>query len=115
MTLVEMKKLYKRAQRAYYNGDDLDYDENLMTDKEFDKLEDQIRKLDPAWKELAKTGVKVADKKTDTLLWRPMPSLNKMYDEAVPKFYAKHKAVEKWIWSDKLDGTSLQLVYENGK
>jgi DNA ligase (NAD+) len=110
MTLSEMKKLYVKAQTAYYNGN-----EPIMSDKAFDKLEDTIRKVSPEWDRLKKTGVKVADKKTDTLLWRPMPSLNKMYDEAVPKFYAKHKAVKKWVWSDKLDGTSLQLIYENGK
>jgi len=87
-----------------------------MTDAEFDKLEDKIRALDPDWKELKKTGVKVSDKKTETLLWRPMPSLNKMYPEAVSKFYARpaNKKVKTWIWMDKLDGTSLQLVYEKG-
>ena len=108
--LDAMKGKYIQARFDYYNGD-----QSMLTDAEFDKLEDQIRKHEPDWRELARTGVKVSDKKTDTLLWRFMPSLNKMYEEAVPKFYAKHKSVKEWIWSEKLDGTSLQLVYIKGK
>src|SRR5271168_1300569 len=109
--LVQMKASYLHAKRAYYNGD-----QSSLTDAEFDKLEDEIRDLDPAWSELKKTGVKVSNKKTETLLWRFMPSLSKMYDKEVPKFYASFKApIRSWIWMDKLDGTSLQLVYTKGE
>lgn len=110
--LLELKRQYKRAKVAYYNAD-----KPIMTDKAFDKLEDQIREADPKWSELIKTGVTVADKKTERPLVEYMPSLNKMYPEAVAKFYARPVAakINAWVWMDKLDGTSLQLVYEHGR
>jgi DNA ligase (NAD+) len=110
-TLDTLKARYLEAKEAYYN------DQPLMSDAEFDKLEDRIRKLSPNWIELKKTGVKVKDKKTEVPLLRPMPSLAKMYPEAVLKFYNRpsSKKVKHWIWMDKLDGTSLQLVYDKGK
>ena len=110
--LVSLKRQYKRASVAYYNAD-----KPIMTDAAFNKLEDQIRKLDPSWKELSKTGVKVADKKTERPLVKFMPSLNKMYPDAVSKFYATKAVagITAWLWMDKLDGTSLQVVYEGGK
>jgi DNA ligase (NAD+) len=103
------KALYLKAKEAYYNS------APILSDAEFDALEDEIRLLDPNWSELKKTGVKPANKKTEVDLLEPMPSLNKMYPEAVTKFYAKHKKIQQWIWMDKLDGTSLQLVYETSK
>jgi len=109
MTLAQLKAQYKTAKKEYYNG------ASSMSDAEFDRLEDRIKKLEPSWEELGKTGVKVANKKTEVDLLEPMPSLNKMYPEAVEKFYKKYKAVKTWTWMDKLDGTSLQLVYQNGK
>jgi DNA ligase (NAD+) len=107
--LDHAKRKYLAAKEAYYNG------QPTMSDAEFDKLEDSLRKADPKWKELKKTGVPVANKKTETLLWRFMPSLSKMYDKEVPKFYKSFKQpIRSWIWMDKLDGTSLQLVYAKG-
>src|ERR1700682_368545 len=104
-TLSQMKTQYKEAKVAYYNS------EPVLSDNEFDALEDKIRKLDPDWSELRKTGVKTTNKKTEVDLLEPMPSLQKMYEDAVPKFYAKHKSVKEWIWMAKLAGARLQLVY----
>jgi DNA ligase (NAD+) len=109
MNLSAAKKQYLKAKTAYYN------DDPIMSNRAFDILEDDIRQVDPKWEELKKTGVKVANKKTETLLWRFMPSLSKMYDEEVPKYYKSFKQpIRSWIWMDKLDGTSLQLVYTEG-
>lgn len=109
--LQSLKRQYIRASKAYYNKD-----KPIMSDASFNDLEKMIRKLEPTWDQLKKTGVKVADKKTEVDLLEFMPSLNKMYPEAVDKFYARpsSKKVEAWIWMDKLDGTSLQLAYEKG-
>jgi DNA ligase (NAD+) len=104
------KRKYVKAKKAYYNS------QPIMTDAEFDKMEDSIRRLDPSWKELKKTGVKTANKKTEVSHGsEPMPSLNKMYPEEVPKFFARpsSRKVKRWIIMDKLDGTSLKLIYEN--
>lgn len=103
-----MKRLYIKAKTAYYNK------KPLMVDAAFDRLENQIRKLDPDWAELAVTGVKVADKKIEVALVEPMPSLNKAYPEAIGKWVVKNQSQD-YIVTDKLDGSSLQIVYEGGK
>ena len=56
MTLKEMQAQYLAAKEAYYN------EEPIMTDKAFDKLENDIRALAPKWKELAKSYVKNQEK-----------------------------------------------------
>jgi DNA ligase (NAD+) len=102
------KRQYIRAKKAYYN------DTPIMNDPAFNRLEDQIRKADPTWSELKKTGVKVVDKKTEVRLERFMPSLDKTYPEGMAKLKAKPWArkVTSWLKMHKLDGTSLQLVYQ---
>jgi DNA ligase (NAD+) len=110
--LPAMKRQFLAAREAYYNADF-----PIMTDKAFDALEDQIRKLEPTWKHIHMTGAPVADKKIETDLPYFMPSLDKMYEKDVPKFYVKKivAAIRDWIWMDKLDGTSLQLEYFKGR
>lgn len=110
--LLSLKRQYMRASKAYYNAD-----KSIMTDAAFNALEKKIRKLDPTWEQLKATGVAVADKKTEGPLTYFMPSLDKMYPEAVPKFYKRKPLahVTRWIWMDKLDGTSLQLEYNAGR
>lgn len=107
--LAEAKVLYKKAKSAYYNEDS-----SIMTDAEFDKLEDQIKMLDPSWVELKKTGVKVKNKKTEVDHEHYLPSLPKAYPEAIEKWYAKFPS-KKYIKMAKLDGSSLALTYEDGK
>lgn len=104
--LFSLKRQFLRATRAYYNSD-----KPIMSDAAFDNLEDRIKKLDPDWKQLHKTGTKVANKKTERELFKFMPSLDKKYPEQLATYY-KRKAVKEtltWIQMDKLDGTSLQL------
>ncbi|BAG41511.1 NAD-dependent DNA ligase [Ralstonia phage phiRSL1] len=109
--LNKAKKLYKQARVAYYEKAE------IMTDAEFDALEDSIRRLDPKWDELQKTGTKVEvkNKKQEVKLLEFMPSKNKIYPEHVAKYAAKHASVEVWNVSHKLDGTSLQLAYRGGR
>ena len=47
-TLDKLKKQYLKAKIAYYNDDS-----SSLTDAEYDRLEDKIRKLDPTWPELS--------------------------------------------------------------
>lgn len=107
MSIEKKKARYLRAREAYYNGDP------IMDDAAFDQLEDQIKALDPKWKELRKTGVKVKHKKAEVPLEKFMPSLSKVYPEQASKWLAKHG--EKYIVMDKLDGGSLQLTVKKGK
>jgi DNA ligase (NAD+) len=106
--LESLKQLYLEAKEAYYNTEN-----TIMSDDEFDELEDIIKKYDPKWKELKKTGVSV--KKFEAPLYHPAPSLNKAYPEAIHKFINKYSDVKEWVVMDKLDGTSLQLIYKQGR
>lgn len=108
MNLKEMKALYKKANAAYNNGGTV-----IMTDAEFDKLEAKIRKLDPEWSHLRKTGATVG-KKVAVKLPRFMPSLSKCYPETLDKWTAKQKA-KIMLWLYKLDGSALLGRYLNGR
>lgn len=108
MQLAEMKTLYLKAVKAYYNTG-----KPVMTDAEFDKLERSIAKLDPEWDQLKKTGTAVG-KKTEVPLTYFMPSSAKMYPATTDKWVAKQKN-KSWVWSHKLDGNSVQGEWVNGK
>lgn len=109
MELIEAKKLYLRARKAYYAGAE------LMTDAKFDKLEAAIAKVEPQWEPLHTTGIKVGKKKARKLQ-HAMPSLNKVTTD-------KPEAVVRWVAKQnvgivimpKVDGASYELVYNEGK
>lgn len=106
--LPELKALFEKARQQYYNEDHTD-----LTDSEFDALEDRIRELDPEWKPLTKTGVRTFDHKNEVELERYMPSLDKKYPEHV-EAHVRRVDARSWLVMDKLDGTSLQLIYDGG-
>ena len=108
MDLSEKKKLYVKAKKAYYEKK-----KEIITDGEFDALEDLIRAEDADWIELHKTGVAVTDKKNEVELECPMPSLEKAYPEDLKRMVARNPGGS-WIDMDKLDGTSLQLKCDGG-
>lgn len=99
------KRLYKKAVKAYYNSD------AIMSDAHFDKLEAKIRRADPNWKALAKTGVAV-NKKTEVALEHFMPSLNKFYPDKIDAWVLKQDV--RMLVMNKLDGCSIQLIYNDG-
>src|ERR1700737_3106308 len=105
MNLKEQKALYLNANETYVQGADA-----IMSDAEFDKLEQAIRKVDPDWKHLHKTGAK-PDKKTEVALEHFMPSLTKFYPEKIDKWLASRKDL---LIMNKLDGSSVQLIYDKG-
>lgn len=109
-TLPEAKKLYVRAKKAYYNTD-----KAIMTDAEFDRLEERIAELDPEWPELHKTGV--LGKKSDVTFEYLMPSLAKIKADDKDRLgkWMLQYAPAGGVVSAKLDGSSIQAVYEKGK
>lgn len=129
--IAELGELLKKYKDAYYNG------QPLVSDAAFDQLEDELRALDPKHPLLASVGAPVPTKAKPRAAgapvteWEkaqhklPMGSLNKATDEA--EFHAwvsrceEHAAREKLpkVQSDlfvteKLDGISLEVIYENG-
>lgn len=108
--LAQLKKLYLKAKKAYYNSGT-----TIMSDEEYDLLEDKIRLLDPLWPELSKTGIKVG-KKEEVKLPYFMPSLTKFYPEQVDKLWQKFakEEVKTFVFMPKLDGCSVLIQYANG-
>lgn len=109
--LAVLKVWYKVAKKEYYNSEK---GISNLTDAEFDALEVEIRKQDPKWSGLKKTGVKVG-KKTKITLAVPMPSLDKIQadnPEALERWKRKHCVGKAFRASEKLDGASVQAEYK---
>lgn len=105
LSLEKRKKIFRKARDAYYNK------RPIMSDDDFDALEDTIAQEDPNWTDLKKTGAPV--KKNKVKLEFYMPSLGKKTPKDVQDFLGRPQAANIMV-SKKLDGTSLQLIYENG-
>lgn len=91
----------------------------IMSDAAYDKLEDELRALDPQHPFLNKIGATP----NPTSGWqkaphsRPMASLNKAQEQSDFEAWLRScgfRPGELLIVMDKLDGASLALVYENG-
>ena len=106
--IADKQALYVKAKHYYYNTD-----HPIMTDEAFDALEEELRIACPDWLTLEKTGT--VRKKTDVLLPYYMPSLNKMYPEAVDRLWRKFDDCAEVIYMQKLDGNSVMVVYKDGK
>jgi DNA ligase (NAD+) len=104
--LEKMKQRYFVAKDQYYAGTP------IMTDAEFDKLEDKIRKLDPKWLK-GKTGAPIKNKKLKVKLPIPMFSLDKVKPPTVMR-WIDHHPTDDIVLSDKLDGGALEIIYEDG-
>lgn len=112
--LEGLKATYLQARKVYDNTG-----EETMTDAEFDALEDRIRKLEPTWAGLAKTGSAVsATKKKPVKLPHYLPSLDKckVGEETLSKFLVKtNKFSRNRVAMAKLDGSSVFARYLTGK
>ena len=110
-----------RHRAAYDRG------EPVISDAAYDALEDELRALDPAHSFLAKVGSPVAADAWEKARHEiPMGSLNKVTDEAeLRQWLARCDALlEKdglasiagdLYVAEKLDGISIELVYEHGE
>lgn len=112
-TLEAAKAQYMRCKKAYEKGS------SELSDAEFDKLEDRIRRMDPGWQELKATGVKIG-KKSAAPLAVPMSSLDKLKADLPKPFAAFVRRLSTDYGSavyvsDKLDGSSVQLLYKKGQ
>ncbi len=101
----ELVEALSRASDQYYNQGD-----SFLTDAEYDALERELRALDPSNTFLLGVGSDIRGAKVR--LPYVMPSLDQVYAEDIGQWIADNKLDdEKLIVSDKLDGTSVMLVY----
>jgi DNA ligase (NAD+) len=117
MSKEEVRRLERsivEAQDAYYNG------QPIISDSEFDTLVDELRSLHPKSKILQKVG---APPREDSRLKKvkheiPMGSLNKVNSEEELDKWLKKCKCDKHTWliaQEKLDGFSVEIIYEKGK
>ena len=96
----------KDASDAYYNS------EAIISDKEFDELQDELRKLDPSNPVLSEIGAPVRSGKKIELPYF-MPSMDKVKPDTLSKWIAKYNT--NYVLSAKLDGVSALYIKKNGK
>lgn len=103
--IQELEKLILHHKERYYLGS------AEISDEKYDKLETELKKLDPKNPVLDLVGFKQSESTTKVQHQKKMLSLDKTYDE---------KDLNKWIGKEdvvsvfKIDGSSCSLIYENG-
>ena len=109
--IKELEKLILKARAAYYN------DQPIISDKVFDAWVDELKVLEPTNKAVTNIGSPVAPS-----VWKkakhqiPMGSLDKVNTPAeLVKWVDDTCPKEDLFVSEKLDGLSIELVYESGK
>jgi DNA ligase (NAD+) len=110
MTINEIVQQLLKAKEAYYNN------EPILSDEEFDNLEEDLRKLDPNNKYFKIVGIVAKGKKVHHNI--PMLSCQKAKTvEEVEKWLNKIKLPieEQLIIEPKIDGGSCTIKYKNGK
>lgn len=110
-----MKAQYLKAKDAYYNSG-----KNVMSDAEFDALEERLEKIDPA----LVSGTGILGKKAPVALQRYMPSLDKCKagsDDKLKNFVRRLElfndaaGTDRFVVMEKLDGASVLATYVKGK
>ncbi len=111
-----LETVLPKASEDYYNtGKYSTIDGIKFTDPVYDELEQELKTLSPKSKILKRIGAPVKNKKVKVKLPYFMPSLDKVYPNTgnVDKWLLGHK-INSYVVSDKLDGTSVQIIYSNG-
>jgi DNA ligase (NAD+) len=111
MSKNEQMTLLLKASDAYYNQSN-----PIMSDAEFDKLYDEFKSQYPNDPFLKTVGSSIDrasewEKATHKI---PMGSLNKVTNEDEFNKWIKNSTVDTFVASEKLDGISIDLEYDNG-
>jgi DNA ligase (NAD+) len=114
MDIQQLEELYIRAKAAYYEG------ESIMTDDEFDRLEEELKELGSEVVEIVGNPI---DRNAKFPHWSQMGSLSKVQaslDGTLPI-----EQMNKWFDSfpeevifeatPKFDGNAVNLMYKRGK
>ncbi len=103
--IQELEKQILHHKERYYRG------LAEISDEKFDKLESELKKLDPKNPVLELVGFKLSESANKVEHQKKMLSLDKTYDQAdLIKWVDKGESVSVF----KIDGSSCSLIYENG-
>lgn len=103
--IQELEKLILHHKERYYTG------KAEISDETYDKLENELKKLDSENPVLQLVGFRQAETVNKVVHQKKMLSLDKTYDETdLTKWIGKEDVVSVF----KIDGSSCSLVYENG-
>ncbi|HUU89194.1 MAG TPA: hypothetical protein VMX17_15780 [Candidatus Glassbacteria bacterium] len=106
----DLVKLYREASEAYYTG------EPIMPDSSFDRIQNILRELDPDHPVLKDIGADVhSNHLTKTAHLISMNSLSKVNTKEELKKWAEKIGGKVFAVTEKFDGLSIELVYEEGK
>lgn len=99
-------KMLQSASKAYYEGN------QIMSDAEFDALEEKLRKLDPMnpWFETVREARASFYGTKRPHLYKFIGSVEKIHAVSESKLKGEHMTA-----SAKLDGTSMTVYFRNGK
>ena len=104
--IQELEKLILHHKERYYLG------QAEITDEKYDKLEAELKKLDPENPVLDLVGFKQSETSNKVEHQKKMLSLDKTYDEDdLMKWVGKEEVVSVF----KIDGSSCSLIYEDGR
>lgn len=117
--IEELEEKIKYHRRLYYNG------EAEISDAQYDALEDSLQELAPEHPLLTQVGADPDSGNWDKIRHKmPMTSLNKVNDPAELRDWKENACSEAslyppfeedlFYWSEKLDGISIALYYEEG-
>jgi DNA ligase (NAD+) len=104
-TIQELEKLILYYKEKYYSG------KAEISDEAFDKLEDELKKLDPQNPVLSLVGHKHSESQKKVQHQKKMLSLEKTYELEVLEKWISH---EKVLSIFKIDGSSCSLIYKDG-
>lgn len=103
--IQELEKLILHHKERYYQG------HAEISDEKYDKLEAELKKLDPGNPVLSLVGFNQKENTNKVEHQKKMLSLDKTYDETdLGKWIGKESVISVF----KIDGSSCSLVYENG-
>ena len=107
MDIKKTVKTLTMARKAYYAGTP------LMSDAEYDKLEDKLKEVDPTNDFFTNIGAPVKSKKVK--FEDVMGSLQKDHSPDKTIEWLKKNKIVTFLVEEKLDGAALEVRYLNGK
>ena len=111
--MSELEKSIMDAKVAYYNG------VPIMSDAMFDLLVQELKSIDPDNRVLKQIGTPVVDGNKLKLDYKMVSTEKTLTLDAMDKYWRRVDPVitasDLFVGSQKIDGLSINLTYENGK